>query len=344
VRLTQRAMRRIVHAIAFGRDPGARDAHTSEDGRAATAMRDEHAHWWDDRNVVGLCFAPKTRRGRVLDIGLQVHVRRKRARESVPAARRVPPWVRAESIGQRGKLWTDVREVGTARLDVLASAARPVHPGFNIGHAASGSGTLACPVRCRATGDRLGLSCAHVIARGGEAEAGERVLVPSLPEALGNGWLAESSFGALVATGRIRSGFDQAIRNVDAATVRPDDDAALDAAIALLAIVPSGVRAPVTLGTPVRKVGYATERTVGVVEAVSWVLCLPFERDDGTVQNVWFADHIGISHFASEGDSGALVIDGASAEAVGMHMGASGGLSVCAPMDRVLDGVGCDLA
>ena len=332
-------MRRIVHAIAFGRDP-----HAREGGGAATALRDAHARWWDDRNVVGLCFAPKTRRGRVLDIGLQVHVRRKRARESVPAARRIPAWVSAESIGQHGKLWTDVREVGTGRLDVLASAARPVHPGFNIGHEASGSGTLACAVRCRATGDRLGLSCAHVIARGGEAEAGERVLVPSLPEALGNGWLAEASFGALVATGRIRPGFDQAIRNVDAATVRPDDDAALDAAIALLGITPSGVRAPVTIGTPVRKVGYATERTVGVVEAVSWVLSLPFERDDGTVQNVWFADHVGISHFAAEGDSGALVLDGASAEAVGMHMGTSGGLSVCAPMEHVLDGVGCDLA
>jgi hypothetical protein len=335
-------MQRIVHAIAFGRIPSARGrAHPSG---AEEAMRDAHARWWDDRNVVGLCFAPKTRRGRVEDIGLQVHVRRKRARARVPAARLIPAWVSATSIGGEGKLWTDVREVGSGRLDVLASPARPVHPGFNIGHEATGSGTLACAVRCRATGDRLGLSCAHVIARGGEAEAGERVLVPSLDEALGNGWLSEASFGALVATGRIRPGFDHAIENVDAATVRPDADAALDAAIALLGLTPSGVRAPVTLGTPVRKVGYATERTVGVVEAVSWVLNRPFDREDGTVRSIWFADHLGISHFAAEGDSGALVIDGTSAEAVGMHMGTSGGLSVCAPMAHVLDGVGCDLA
>jgi hypothetical protein len=330
-------MRRVVHGIAFGRNPIERLAQAGVAGALQTLQR-THARWWDQRNVVGLCFAPKVRRGRVEDVTLQVHVLRKKAHTKIPRERRIPPFIRAEGV----KLWTDVREIGRARLDVLVSPDRPAHPGFNIGHRSTGSGTLTCAVRSRVTGERLGLSCGHVIARHGLAAEGERVLVPSLSEALSNGWLASASFGALVAVGPIRFAYDDAARNVDAATVRPDNPTALERTLALLGVAPNDVREAAAIGTPVRKVGYATELTTGVVQAVHWVVSLPFPTSCGTVRSVWFSDQIGISSFASAGDSGALVLDDKAA-ALGMHVGSYAGLSVCAPMQRVLDALGCDL-
>jgi hypothetical protein len=333
-------MRRVVHAIGFGRDPAHAAGRTAE----AMALRDAHARWWDAANVVGLCFAPKVRRGRIEDVALQVHVRRKHRTEKLAAGRRVPPWILAPALGIRTKLWTDVREVGRARLHILASPDRPVQPGFNIGNRRGGSGTLGCVVREQTTGERLGLSCGHVIARNGQAVAGERVLVPSRDEALANGWLRSAPFGEVVAVGQISFAYSDAPTNVDAATVRPyDGSAAIDDAIALLGVAPAGVRSDVEIGTPVKKVGYATELTTGTVQAVHWLISLPYDADDGSVKNAWFADQIGISSFAAEGDSGALVLDDADA-AVGLHVGGCDGLSVCMPIQHVLDAVGCTLA
>jgi len=47
-------MRRIVHAIAFGRDPSRQRAHAE-----AAALHASHASWWNQRNVAGLCSRPK---------------------------------------------------------------------------------------------------------------------------------------------------------------------------------------------------------------------------------------------------------------------------------------------
>jgi hypothetical protein len=336
--LTHATMRRIVHAIGLGRDPALRSTRKE----AALAMQLEHARWWNDRNVVGLCFAAKVRNGRTEDVTLQVHVRRKRRKDRVPEKHRVPPFVMGQGLGCNKKIWTDVREVGLGRLHVLVSPQRPARPGFNIGHQSGGAGTLSCVVVSRQTGERLGLSCGHVIARSGQASPGERVLVPSLDEAQANGWLSSASFGNLVTVGSIGYDANDATTNVDAATVRPDRINMLDDAVALLDATPSGIHNLPALHTPVKKVGSATELTAGTVQAIHWLASLPFDKDDGS-KDVWFADLIGISHFAAEGDSGALVLDEQNA-AIGIHMGEYKGLSVCAPIQHVLDGVDCDLA
>jgi hypothetical protein len=320
-------MRSVVHAIAFGAQP-----------RLAL----QHARWWDDPNVVGLCYAPKVRRGREEDRALQVLVRTKRSPGRVPAHRRVPPSIDLRPLGLRGKVATDVREVGRSRLEVLIGQERPVRPGFNIGHRRGGSGTLACAVRSLDTGERLGLSCAHVIARHGRALPGERVLVPSLDEARALELLWDAPFGSLVRVGPIGFGFDQARSNVDAATVRPDDPAALDNQLARLDVRPSALRDEVALGLMVQKVGSATELTFGRVEAEHLVLSLPFQDDRGLQKEVWFADLLGITRFTAAGDSGALVLD-LEGRAVGLHLGGFQGLSVCMPIRRVLESLRCEL-
>lgn len=335
-------MRGLVHAIAFGDQPSllARLGSRASSGTASVALA--HAPWWNDSNVVGLCFAPKVRRGRVEDLSLQVLVRAKRAVHRVPSRHRVPSSIELNPLGSRGRVATDVREVGASRLEVLVSSERPVRPGFNIGHRNGGSGTLTCAVRSLDTGERLGLSCSHVIARYGRALPGERVLVPSIDQARLLDVLFDAPFGTLERVASLGFGFERGPFNVDAATVRPDDPSALDNQLALLDLRPSAIRDDVPVGLPVRKVGSATQETLGTVNALHAVVSLPFVDATGRERDVWFTDMVGVSQFSAPGDSGALVLDSAGA-AVGLLMGSFLGMSVCMPIRRVLESLRCEL-
>ena len=343
MRVSEPAIRGLVQAIAFGRPAVEAQERVSLRAAAGAArVASTHERWWNSRNVVGLCYAPKLRHGHVADLSLQVLVRAKRPRSKVPAHERVPDSIELESMGLRGKLPTDVREVGTPRLDVLGSDERPTRPGFNISHRSGGSGTLGCAVRSVDTDERLALSCAHVVARGGRARPGDRVLVPSLEQARANRLLGTAPFGALVSVGPLSFDFEKATTNVDAATVRPHPATGLDNQLAVLDERPSGVRADAPLGLPVRKVGFATELTFGTILAQHMVLGIPFLDTLGRTRNVWFTDLLGISHFTQPGDSGALVLD-LQGEAVGLHMATAGGMSISAPIQKVLDSVRCTL-
>lgn len=343
MRVSDPGIRGLVHAIAFGR-PAADSAEKAQRKAAARAasLASTHARWWNSRNVMGLCYAAKIRHGRVDNLSLQVLVRAKRSLSKVPAHERVPDAIELGGMGLRGKLPTDVREVGTPRLDVLVSDRRPTRPGFNISHRSGGSGTLGCAVRSVDTGERLGLSCSHVIARHGRAKPGDRILVPSLEQARANSLLGTAPFGTLVSVGPISFDFEKADTNMDAATVRPTTATGLDNQLAVLDVRPSGVRVDAPIGLPVRKVGFATELTFGAVLAQHMVLGVPFLDAQGRTRNVWFTDLLGITHFTQPGDSGALVLD-LQGEAVGLHMANTEGMSISAPIQRVLDALRCTL-
>jgi hypothetical protein len=341
--VSTQGIRGLVHAIAFGRPvTEGFEETTRKAATGASRVARAHARWWNTRNVVGLCYAPKVRHGRVEDLSLQVLVRAKRPRSRVPTHERIPDSIALDGVGLRGKLPTDVRQVGAPRLDVLVSDMRPARPGFNISHRSGGSGTLGCAVRSRDTGERLGLSCGHVIARYGRARPGERILVPSLEQARANAMLGSAPFGTLVSVGPISYAFEKAATNVDAATVRPNSPAGLDNQLALLDVRPSGVRADAPIGLPVRKVGFTTEVTFGAVLAQHMILGIPFVDELGRTRSVWFTDLLGITHFTQAGDSGALVLD-LQGEAVGLHMATGEGMSISAPIQRVLDSLRCTL-
>jgi hypothetical protein len=122
---------------------------------------------------------------------------------------------------------------------------------------------------------KLGLSCGHVIARFWHAHPGERVLVPSYENIVANGY-PETPFGALVTVLPIGFQTSDAIQNVDAATFQPDSPSDLDEALAILGVPPVGVRGNVSHGLRVRKVGYATELTYSVVQAVNALIRLSY--------------------------------------------------------------------
>ncbi len=275
-------------------------------------------------------------------LAIQVLVRRKIA-GGLAERLVVPRELDSGGVGIRGKVLTDVREVGRWRLEVLVSADVPAQAGFNIGGAFSGSGTITCAVCPRGGGAWLGLSCGQVIARFGQAKRGDPVLLPSNDKAMSLGLPAAAPFGRLVSV--LPIGFDDAdaATNVDAATFRPARAVALDASIPVLGARPLSVRTDVPIGLPVRKVGYATELTFGAVQALHVVAVLPYPSPDGTHADAVFADQMGVSSFTQPRDSGALVLD-ESAAAVGMHIGGFDGMSICTPIARVLDAMGCRLA
>jgi hypothetical protein len=214
-----------------------------------------------------------------------------------------------------------------------------------VGNEVGGSGTIACALQDTSSEQRVALSCGHVVARFGAAEPGENVWVPSPDEANSLGEAGRAQFGTLVSIGRIGFAQDDAANNIDAATFVPDDRRALSAIIALVGVKPKTIRDNVPLQLPVQKVGFTTGLTSGRVEAVHLVVSLEYPGD----QEVWFADQIGISSlpgegpFTDAGDSGALVMD-RSAGAVGLHIGSFDGMSICTPIRRVLDALGCKLA
>ena len=331
--------RRLVHAIAFGRDLTGRAP--KELAPHFKRLASEHKSWWNHDNVVGLCLARKITGHRLGRPALQVLVEKKIPHHRLAERWRVPKQIALRGFGGTRTVLTDVKEVGRGRLESLVTADRPAHGGFNVGNETSGSGTLACALLDNSTGQQVGLSCTHVVARYGAAKPGENVWIPSFDEANQLDVSGRAQFGTLLAVPPIGYADEDAANNVDAATFVPDVASALSAVVALLGIKPKTIRDNVALDLPVQKVGFKTGLTFGKVQALNLLASMPYPGENGP-QDVWFADQIGISTFTDEGDSGALVLDQAGA-AVGLHIGSYNGMSICTPIRRVLAAVGCKL-
>jgi hypothetical protein len=292
---------------------------------------------------VGLCIAHKVAGGMIdRTLALQVLVRRKQPKSRLVAQQRVPERIDAGALGL-STVPTDVIEVGARRLQRLIRSDRPVHPGFNVGHRFGGNGTIGFVGLDRQTGDRVGVSCGHVVGQHGTANAGEAVLAPSRPELRSGQTLLEALCGTIRNVATIGFAFADAATNIDAASFVPRQDSPLDPKIALLGVQPAGVIQDVAIDTPVRKVGAFSELTFGVVRATDLVISLPFPHPAGGERDVWFSGQIGVSSFTTDGDSGSLVLDDAN-NAVGLHIGAFASMSIATPIQRVLDALDCDLA
>jgi hypothetical protein len=301
-----------------------------------------HGGWFRQVNVVGIAAGYKVRRGKRAGDALQVFVRRKLPLESLAEELHIPKTVDGRPLGIRGKLTTDVVAVGNPRRQSLIVVDRPARPGYNVGDESGASGTIGCMVRDQQTNQLLGLSCAHVLAPG-SAAAGALIYVPSYYEAEQSQVLGQAEIGTLGTVAQI--GFTPAdgATNVDAATFVPNDPATVSTVIATLDHKPQGIRSSVPVGLAVRKVGAISGETHGVVQTTTATVKMDIADAAGTVSEALFVDQIGVTSFTSDGDSGALVIDD-SCKAVGLHFWAANGLSVCQPIQRVLDSLDCRLA
>src|SRR6185369_1509313 len=69
---------------------------------------------------------------------------------------------------------TDVEEIGIIRPQSFGDRYRPAFPGCAISHIQGPRGTFGCVVS--KDGQRLMLSCSHVVAKAGAADIGDTVL------------------------------------------------------------------------------------------------------------------------------------------------------------------------
>jgi hypothetical protein len=338
--LTRAHWRRAVHSIVGG---GAlADLHPRSSHAGMAELYAQHGPWFRQPNVVGLGVGAKITKGARGERALQVFVRRKRLDSAVNTLVPIPDHVDGRPLGFKGSLPTDVCGVGDPRSQSLVVVARPALPGYDIGDQSGVSGTIGCAVRDRTTNAVLGLSCAHVLATGGPAPGG-LIYVPSFDEAQDMGVVGEAEIGTVTAVANIGFATEDAARNVDAATFAPTEPNSFAASIATLGKKPSGVRTVVTLGLNVRKVGAASGDTHGVVQTIDASVKMMVPDATGSTNEALFIDQIGITSFTQDGDSGALVLDHLF-RAVGLHFWAADGISVCQPIQRVLDALGCDLA
>ncbi len=313
-------------------------------------------------NVVGVGVGYKQAGQRVTsELSVVALVRRK-----VPRAGLAPPDLVPERVGG---VATDVIEVGDLRpMQGRTARVRPASGGVSIGHFQVTAGTLGCVVHDRSSGKRLILSNNHVLANSNDAHPGDAILQPGsidggrepgdvlahlerfvpirFTSEPGRCAVARAVVSAGNAIARLLGSrhrletywYDpQASNEVDAAIARPLDDSLVSDEILEVGRVsgPGAAR----LGMTVRKSGRSTGFTTGLVTVVETTVSVGY----GPGRSATFERQIVTSPMSSPGDSGALLVDGASPLAVGLLFAGSEQATLYCPIQAVLEALDVSL-
>ena len=235
-----------------------------------------------------------------------------------------------------GDVYTEVIETsGFVGPQPVASVTHAIPPppvscGVSIGLALPAcTGTLGCLVQ-DGDGCQYLLSNNHVFAATNLGVIGDPIVHPGPGDGStspANDIAALAGFQPIDFTGRPN--------HVDAAIGKPIASVAVSSTITGLGR-PSATPAPVTLGQDVRKHGRTTRLTTGTVCDISF---------DGYVQYgkglAWFEDQIGIvglnaSAFSAPGDSGALILESAANQPIGLLFAGDDHQTLANPIDLVL--------
>ena len=306
-------------------------------------------------NVVGVGVGYKVVGGEKTEIPcVMVFVRRKVAAESLSADQMVPAQV--EGVA------TDVIESGTIYAHQSNTEKfRPAPGGVSIGHYQITAGTLGVVVRDNGTGERLILSNNHVLANSNDANPGDAIIQPGGAD---GGTVQDDQIGTLLrfqpiafegtseppgcgaavnyaAFGNFIArtlGADhrvnayrpqQAVNLVDAAVARPLNGAdVMDEILEVGAI--SGV-AEALPGMPIRKSGRTTALTTGEIMAVDTTVTVSY----GAGRNAVFEQQLVSGAMSQPGDSGSLIVDANSQQAVGLLFAGSDQTTIFSPIEFV---------
>jgi hypothetical protein len=250
------------------------------------------------------------------DLALTVYVVEKRAAQNVSAP--VPTHVKVRGVAR--EIPTDVVAIG--QLALQATPLRPALPGCGIGLNGEASGTLGCIVKRKGDSDSLYLlSNAHVLANR-QPNVGAIVLQPG---ADAGGVEPDCIIGSLYDWINITYSRDGFPNLVDAAIARVSDPSAVREYITLLG-QPLGISDRIERGMAVRKSGFATGLTHGVVRDVNCSASLQFPTASRT-ERAGFRGLVVCDRFTSGGDSGAVVMNG-SRQILGLHIGGSDTISI----------------
>jgi hypothetical protein len=262
---------------------------------------------------------------------------------------------------------TDVMQVG----DIVAqpvdrrSKIRPAPGGMSIGHFKITAGTLGAVVRLKPSGKRMILSNNHVLANSNDAAVGDAIYQPGpydgggpadqiatlgsfMPIEFGTGepvcLLAKmyAAFGnglakALGSSHRVQALFEnQAAKNtMDAALADPLDDNLIEDAILEVGVIRGAKEG--RLGMPVRKSGRTTEFTEGTITVLDAVVQVSYGS-----QTAQFENQIVTTPMSQGGDSGSLLVDRDTPEAVGLLFAGSEQVTIHSPIQPILNTFGAE--
>jgi hypothetical protein len=304
-------------------------------------------------NVVGVGVGYKKSKGQQLDV-LSVVCLVTHKTSDLPPEGYIPSSLDAVP--------TDVIQVGEiTAFQSNTSRVRPAPGGVSIGHYAITAGTLGVVVKDRATGDRLILSNNHVLANSNNAQIGDAIIQPGDADggqintdtiatlerfepirfsgepgtcSIANSYAQVGNFIARVlgSSHRMQTVIQQAQSNlIDAALARPINDGDVLDEILNIGTVDGTVEA--ALGMTVRKTGRTTGYTSGTINLLDATVNVSY----GTNRTAQFDGQIVAGAMSQGGDSGSLVVDGNSNNAVGLLFAGSSSTTIINPIQHVLD-------
>lgn len=270
---------------------------------------------WHDPNILGFGVGPKTRKEQGdSEMCLVFFVRRKLAKSRLRDLKIVPKHLALNTLGTR--VVTDVQEWG--ELPVSHSSASA---GASVGDLSGNSGTMTLAVTDSSTGDPMILSCSHVLARCGLAQAGDQVESPADP----------SSDPRLNVVGKLIRFTEidpHATDNeVDAAVAKPNNGVNLSNNIPTIG-PPSSIRdltqeGDSAVGIQVQSFGAITGNQTGLIRNIHVSTSIVYHQLSGD-PSVDFVELVQYDAVSQEGDSGAPVLDTAdSPRVVGLHIAGS---------------------
>jgi len=278
----------------------------------------------DSKNVVAVGISEKESDGeRTGELSICFYVRKKLPPNKVKASDALPPVLNAP--GDKA-VFTDVKEIGTLAPEI-AMKGKPLQSGFSVGHVRSTAGTLGAIVK---RGSKLYLlSNCHVLARSGNATAGDPIVYPGAADGgkVPTSRVAElSDFTPFDATGMLVNRVDAALAEVDRSRL---DGIVFDIHTAT---APYRTIRP-KRGMRVAKAGRTTGTTTGEVIDVNFRFVLQYS---GVAGKVGFVDQVLCTRYTDAGDSGSIVVDTGSGKIVGLHFAGAEGGSVFNPIEPVM--------
>ncbi len=295
-------------------------------GEAAHTSTDAIGKLVKQQNIIGIGISEKiSKRKKTGKTGLIFYVEKKIDLKDIHPEDLIPKsFPQMENAAKF--IITDVIEIGTI-VPQANIAQKQIQPGFSIGHAKNGNGTLGALVTDGK--DYYLLSNSHVIAKNGTAQAGDSIIYPSVDD---GGKVPKNVVAKLAAFKKFRN-TEKFINEVDCAIAKPVKARMQDVTAMIKDIgLPKGIIAA-KRGMRVMKVGTATGKTTSKIIDADFHLKLQY----GTLGTIGFRHQILSKTFTESGDSGALVIDVKTKKAVGLHFAGGPKGSVCNPIQKVLD-------
>lgn len=308
-------------------------------------------------NVVGIGAGYKVVGGETTEhLCIITLVKEKIPALELPPSARVPPRI--------DDILTDVVEVGEIRAQQDHTARwRPAPAGVSLGHYQITAGTFGCTVHDRNNGELLILSNNHVLANSNDALEGDPILQPGAADGGQNPQDAIASLArfipihftdeetpepppsCLTQAGILIARFlgmkqwlatlqtpTQPVTNlVDAAVARPlNNTDILDTILEIGKI--EGVL-PAELGMNVRKSGRTTGLTTGTITVIDATVTVGYNAG----RMARFDNQILTGPMSEGGDSGSLLVNGESLNAVALLFAGSDKTTVFSPIQTVFD-------